>query len=314
MIEIFDNNKIDFKYEVLYDDLRNHYIGEFLVSRDFKLFMNSIGAYKVWNEVYEEMKATRGYFSAGIDHAPQDATKTLIRYFNAINKQKTIENLVTEIIEQFIKFKKQKTDFSDIIESASIADFSEENLEIIRQAIKEHELKEFPEVTKTPERVPKEKSKEKEEKETKRNDKIFIVHGHNEEIKLNVARAIEKLKLTPIILHEQSNEGLTIIEKFEKYSDVSFAIILLTFDDYGLSKSSTEKNKRARQNVVLELGYFLAKLGRKNVMPFYEEGVELPSDISGVLYTIFDESENWKLRLVKELKVAGFKVDANDIL
>ena len=66
--------------------------------------------------------------------------------------------------------------------------------------------------------------------------------------------------------------------------------------------------------MVLELGYFLAKLGRKNVMPLYEDGVELPSDISGVLYTKVDNTESWKYSLVKEQKTAGFIVDSNNIL
>ena len=87
----------------------------------------------------------------------------------------------------------------------------------------------------------------------------------------------------------------------------------MTFDDLGSQKSSNEKNKRARQNVVLELGYFLAKLGRKNVMPLYEDGVELASDISGVLYTKVDNTESWKYSLVKELKTAGFILDSNNI-
>ena len=89
---------------------------------------------------------------------------------------------------------------------------------------------------------------------------------------------------------------------------------LLTYDDFGNVKSSNEKNKRSRQNVILELGYFIGKLGRNKVMPLYEKEVELPSDIAGVIYTIIDDSENWKIRLVKELKASGYKVDANDIL
>ena len=55
--------------------------------------------------------------------------------------------------------------------------------------------------------------------------KVFIVHGHDVEAKLEVARFIEKLNLEPIILHEQANDGLTIIEKIEKYSDVGFGIV-----------------------------------------------------------------------------------------
>lgn len=143
---------------------------------------------------------------------------------------------------------------------------------------------------------------------------IFIVHGHNLAIQQSVARTIEKLGLVPIILHEQANAGKTIIEKFETHSNVGFAIILLTDDDEGKSKTDIDLKKRARQNVVLELGYFIGKLGRSKVLPLYSDGVELPSDIHGLLYVPLDKAENWKFSIVKELKEAGYTVDANKLL
>lgn len=142
-------------------------------------------------------------------------------------------------------------------------------------------------------------------------ENIFIVHGHNNDILQSVARTIEKLGLKPIILHEQANAGRTIIEKFEGSSNVGFAIILLTDDDEGKAKTEIELKKRARQNVVLELGYFIAKLGRSNVLPLYSEGVELPSDIHGLLYVPIDKANSWKFALAKELKEAGYNIDAN---
>jgi predicted nucleotide-binding protein len=143
---------------------------------------------------------------------------------------------------------------------------------------------------------------------------IFIVHGHNTAIQQSVARTIEKLGLFPIILHEQANAGKTVIEKFETHSNVGFAIILLTDDDEGKSKVDIDLKKRARQNVVLELGYFIGKLGRSKVLPLYSDGVELPSDIHGLLYIPLDKAENWKFSIVKELKEAGYTVDANKLL
>ncbi len=148
----------------------------------------------------------------------------------------------------------------------------------------------------------------------KDNDNVFIVHGHNIEVQQSVARVIEKLGLNAIILQEQPNEGKTVIEKFEANSNVGFAIILLTDDDEGKAKNQIELQKRARQNVILELGYFIGKLGRERVLPLYSEGVELPSDIHGVLYVPIDKMSNWKFSIVKELKAAGYKVDANNIL
>jgi predicted nucleotide-binding protein len=145
-------------------------------------------------------------------------------------------------------------------------------------------------------------------------NKVFVVHGHNAELQQIVARTLERLDLTPIILHEQANEGKTLIEKFEKHSEVGFAIVLLTDDDEGKSKLEGELKKRARQNVILELGYFIGKLGRKKVVPLYSEGVELPTDIHGLLYVPLDKEGIWKFALVRELKAAGFDVDANRIM
>lgn len=282
------------KYEVLYSDLRNHFIGSYLASRDFKFFMSKIGQYDQWKGLYEQVKGERSYFSFGTANEPGDAADTFGIYLNAIQRNPEVEDLVTTIIEHFISNSKEKKDFADVVQSMKISDFKSENIDKIIKVVENHKNKEFPE-KKVISKIPT-KSK------SKANGKdVFIVHGHNEEIKHSVARTLTSLKLNPIILHEQSNEGLTVIEKFEKFSEVEFAIILLTFDDYGNVKNEETKNKRARQNVILELGYFLAKLGRSKVLPLYEHGVELPSDISGVLYTKIDESENWKFRLVKEL-------------
>jgi len=145
-------------------------------------------------------------------------------------------------------------------------------------------------------------------------DKIFIVHGHNNEIKQTVARILAKLKLEPIILHEQIDQGRTIIEKFEKNSsDVNFAIILLTDDDDGKAKIETDFKTRARQNVVFEMGYFIGKLGREKVFLLLEEGVDKPGDLDGIVYVPIDNADGWKLKLVRELKAAGYSVSADDL-
>ena len=303
------NTEINSKYEILYSDLRSHYIGKYLVSRRFKIFMTQIGAYDNWKEIYDTVANQRSYISLGTDHGPGDASDTFAVYFNALLMQPELEDLITGIIADFIKNKQKKDNFSDVLESSKIVGFNHNNLKTIQEAIHIHDSQEFIE-----EPMKKEINNESNLNILNSNNKVFIVHGHNEEVKHNVARLIEKIGLKPIILNEQSDEGLTIIEKFEKHSNVFFAIVLLTFDDLGNTKSKEDVNKRARQNVILELGYFIAKLGRNKVMPLYEDGVELPSDISGVLYTKIDSSENWKFRVLKELKSAGFDVDANKVL
>jgi predicted nucleotide-binding protein len=143
--------------------------------------------------------------------------------------------------------------------------------------------------------------------------RIFLVHGHSEEVLHMTARFLEKLNQEVIILREQPNQGRTIIEKFEDHADVGFAIVLLTADDRGgpINKTFEELTPRARQNVIFELGYFIGKLGRKRVCALYTPEVEIPSDYSGVLYVQFDEHGAWRLALAKEMKAAGFIVDMN---
>lgn len=144
---------------------------------------------------------------------------------------------------------------------------------------------------------------------------IFIVHGWDEAAKESVSRFIEKIDLNPIILHEKPNAGRTIIEKFEDYSNVGFAIVLLTPDDIGSSKDELDKAKpRARQNVIFELGYFIGKLGRGNVCALYKEGVEIPSDYHGVLYLAMDTNNGWQLSLAREIKQAGIEIDLNKVI
>ena len=143
-------------------------------------------------------------------------------------------------------------------------------------------------------------------------NKIFIIHGHDAGTKETVARFIAQLGLEPVILHEQTNQGRTIIEKFEDHSDVGYAIALITPDDTGSSVKEPENvRQRARQNVIFEFGYFLGKLGRKNVVALVKGDIEAPSDYSGVLYIPIDESGYWRFLLIKELKSAGYEVDAN---
>ena len=142
-------------------------------------------------------------------------------------------------------------------------------------------------------------------------DKIFIVHGHDGELKQSVARIIEKQGIEAIILSERANKGRTIIEKFEDYSDVGGAICLFTADDLGKAKNDATDNTRARQNVVIETGYFMGKLGRDHVVILADKGIEMPSDLSGVVYT---DTANWQFDLLKELSAMGYKVDLNKLL
>lgn len=144
--------------------------------------------------------------------------------------------------------------------------------------------------------------------------KVFIVHGHDDLTKTKTARFIEKLGYEAVILHEQASRGKTIIEKIEACTDVGFAIVLYAADDLGNAKEDASNgllNNRARQNVVFEHGYLIAKLGRDKVVPLMTEKIEIPSDVSGIVYV---SDTDWQINIAKEMKHAGYKIDFNKLV
>jgi predicted nucleotide-binding protein len=168
---------------------------------------------------------------------------------------------------------------------------------------------------------PASKSRKKEhlkvnEMKSQNKKNIFIVHGHDTELKNDVELFLKSVDLNPIVLHRELDEGLTVIEKFEKHSDVNYAIILLTPDDIGFTVDESHKQEnereielRARQNVIFEFGYFIGKLTRRNVCCIYKEGVKLPSDLNGLIYKKVNKSiEEVGIFLMKELRNCGFDV------
>lgn len=148
----------------------------------------------------------------------------------------------------------------------------------------------------------------------RKSNNIFIVHGHDGEARESVARFISNIGLKPIILHEQANRGRTVIEKVEAHSDVSFAVVLLTPDDLGKAKDAADFEPRARQNVLLELGYFFGRLGRENVCALKRGEVEVPSDFAGVVWEKMDAGNGWKQALGRELEAAGHAIDWNLVM
>lgn len=142
--------------------------------------------------------------------------------------------------------------------------------------------------------------------------KVFIVHGRDNGAKQEVGRFIEKLGLDAIILHEQASAGMTIIEKIERYSnDADFALVLYTACDRGrgVHESKIPPKNRARQNVVFEHGYLMAKLGRENVCSLVKGDIETPNDISGVVYVTLDNNGGWKNEVTKELEACGYTIN-----
>ncbi len=149
------------------------------------------------------------------------------------------------------------------------------------------------------------------------NKKIFVVYGHDDMAKTQLEALLRRWDLDPIILDQRASGGQTIIEKLEEYgADVGYAIVLATPDDVGKSKSETDYRSRVRQNVVLELGMFLAKLGRQRVAILLKEDPQFdkPSDIQGLIYIPFEKRvDEVALSLIRELSEQGYKIDPSKI-
>lgn len=149
------------------------------------------------------------------------------------------------------------------------------------------------------------------------NRKVFVVYGHDEIARTQLEAMLRRWDLDPIILDQQASSGQTIIEKLEEYgADVGYAIVLATPDDDGKSKSEDNYKSRVRQNVVLELGMFLSKLGREKVAILLKESenFEKPSDIQGLIYIPFQTKvDDVSISLIRELSRQGYSIDSTRI-
>lgn len=181
------------------------------------------------------------------------------------------------------------------------------------------------------------------------NKDVFIVHGTDHEPVKELAAILKKLGLNPIVLHEKPSKGRTVVEKLESYSNVGYAFVILTPDDLGSSTNDARKvfseatgkgmdkltaddvkalfesdethaalaiiqlfnciKQRARQNVVMEFGYFWGLIGRHRVCCLYKGDVELPSDMSGIVYVPFKQSINEiRDKVITELEAVGYEI------
>lgn len=149
--------------------------------------------------------------------------------------------------------------------------------------------------------------------------KVFIVHGHDDGLKHEVALFLKHLGIEPIILHEQLDRGQTIFQKFNSHANVGFAIVLYTPCDIGRPAKLNEKGEqyqekyRARQNVIFEHGFFAAKLGLENAIALKKGDVEIPNDLAGVIYKEYDMAGSWKYQIARELDESGYEIDYKSI-
>lgn len=147
--------------------------------------------------------------------------------------------------------------------------------------------------------------------------RVFIVHGHDNELKTDLEVFLKNVGLDPIVLHREADQGATLLEKFERHSDVGYAFILLTPDEVActadqlsLAESERAMEERARPNVIFEFGFFVGRLGRSRVCCLYKGNVTLPSDLSGLVYKkVTNSIEDQGYSLIKELRAAGYAIN-----
>jgi predicted nucleotide-binding protein len=146
---------------------------------------------------------------------------------------------------------------------------------------------------------------------------VYIVHGYNEQMKSVVVRAIEQLKLASVILHEHPDKGKNIFQKFTDYPNPIYVIVLLSADEVAYEKDHSPETAqyRATQNVILELGYFIGKIGRERVLVLHEtvSNFEIPTDYRGIPFVPFDKVGGWISELVKNLTALGIYIDENSL-
>ncbi len=151
-----------------------------------------------------------------------------------------------------------------------------------------------------------------------KNRKVFVVYGHDQVARTQLEAMLRRWDLEPLILDQLESSGNTIIEKLEEYiPQAEFGIVLATPDDEGYPKGKeSEKKYRVRQNVVLEMGMLLSRLGRSKVAVLLKnsESMEKPSDVHGLIYIPFtNDVEETKVSLVKEMNKNGYYIDVSKL-
>ncbi|HEX9262061.1 MAG TPA: nucleotide-binding protein [Candidatus Bathyarchaeia archaeon] len=155
---------------------------------------------------------------------------------------------------------------------------------------------------------------------------VFISHGKDLKPLNELKAMLVGFGLSPVVLSEQPSGGKTVMEKLEAHSDVGFVFVILTPDDLGgfvemgskwsrpqrLRKFLKTAYPRPRQNVILEFGFFVGKLGRDRVACLLKKPVEQPSDMQGIVYLSFKESlDEIRVEILKELEAAGYELPNN---
>jgi predicted nucleotide-binding protein len=272
----------------LYANLKRLNIGDYLYTQEFNLFALENNIDEIWEECKKEIRRKKNVIKSGKHNTEEEeeAFMLLISGFYEDDEENSFDAFIFDILLNFAEWSQTKLDFTGVISNLKDINVPKEDLLYLTKKIRKIQ------VTKPIKLIAKVKIKPDTEQNQIiiKSNKIFVVHGRDDKSRLEICNLLkDDLKLEPIVLQDKPNNSIeTIISKFERLaSDCSAAIVLFTPDD------DSGDNKRARQNVILELGYFLGKFQDENnrrIIILKKGNLEIPSDISGVLYLEYSKT------------------------
>jgi predicted nucleotide-binding protein len=288
----------------LYANLKRLKVGDFLATREFELFILENNLDRIWSSCKREVTSRKGYIDF-TDESTEDEEEAFMYFISAWYDQQhsSFHEFILPVLINFAKWYPTKLDYTGIIASLRKTDISDSSILGFAKDFKK--IKDG-----KPEKTKETKLKlDKTPKIILNTNKIFVVHGHDDKSRLEICNILkDDFKLEPIVLQEKPNNSIeTVITKFERLaSDCSVAIVLFTPDDVSGDK------KRARQNVIFELGYFLGKFqeeDNRKIIILKKGAVEIPSDISGVIYFEYNKAvKEIFYGLKKQLEHWGYNV------
>jgi hypothetical protein len=133
--------------------------------------------------------------------------------------------------------------------------------------------------------------------------KIFLAYANDIGMKSEVTTFLSRVGLSTVVLKDSAESNASLIDELEKHDNVHYAIVMLNPDASGIS-----------ENTVYELGLIVGRLGRNRVCGLVKEYIGILANYSGISYVPLDPAGAWKFLLIKQLKDAGFDIDANRAL
>lgn len=295
--------RVESRLKPLYANLKRLNIGDFLNSREFSLLAIENDFDAAWKNCKREVARNKTMVIATHrDTENEEEAFMLLMSGRYQHLYLSFDDLILTTLIGFAKWSPHKLDFIPLINNLKELSVDGENLKMFLKDFRAiHALK-----------PPKVENKivqfnEVPTSEYKSSRKIFVVHGRDDKSRLDLCNILkDDFGLDPVVLQDMPNDSIeTIISKFERLaSECSAAIVLFTPDD------EAGESKRARQNVIFELGYFLGKFQNKKdrrIIVLKKGNVEIPSDISGVLYLEYDRAVKESYRdLKKQFEYWGY--------